>query len=162
MAIKVVKPGLSTSVQDLGRPGYYHIGIPISGGMDRFAVSVANWLVGNPEDAAVLRPRDVLGFHTLGSADVIGVSEKVGSLEKGKYADFLVIDPHRMETGPVFDPYGTLVLACGTPNIERVYVGARLVVENGVSTNPDFARVCAEVNARMARLRAAVPEPALR
>ena len=28
MAIKVVKPGLSTTVQDLGRPGYYHIGIP--------------------------------------------------------------------------------------------------------------------------------------
>lgn len=113
------------------------------------------------EDAAVLSPRDVLGFHTLGGADVIGVSERVGSLEKGKYADFLVIDPHRMETGPVFDPYGTLVLACGTPNIERVYVGARLVVENGVSTNPDFARVCAEVNARMARLRAAQSEPAL-
>jgi biotin-dependent carboxylase-like uncharacterized protein len=54
MAIKVVKPGLSTTVQDLGRPGYYHIGIPISGGMDRFSLSVANWLVGNPEDAAVL------------------------------------------------------------------------------------------------------------
>ena len=54
MAIKVVKPGLSTTVQDLGRPGYYHIGIPISGGMDRFALSVANRLVGNPEDAAVL------------------------------------------------------------------------------------------------------------
>jgi biotin-dependent carboxylase-like uncharacterized protein len=54
MAIRVLKPGLSTTVQDLGRPGYYHIGIPISGGMDRFALCVANWLVGNPEDAAVL------------------------------------------------------------------------------------------------------------
>jgi biotin-dependent carboxylase-like uncharacterized protein len=50
MAIKVVKPGLSTTVQDLGRPGYYHI----SGGMDRFALCAANWLVGNKEDAAVL------------------------------------------------------------------------------------------------------------
>jgi len=54
MGIKVVKPGLSTTVQDLGRPGYYHIGIPISGGTDRFALTVANWLVGNKEDAAVL------------------------------------------------------------------------------------------------------------
>jgi len=35
MAVKVLKPGLSTTVQDLGRPGYYHIGIPLSGGMDR-------------------------------------------------------------------------------------------------------------------------------
>lgn len=54
MGIKVVKPGLSTTVQDLGRPGYYHIGIPISGGMDRLALRAANRLVGNPEDAAVL------------------------------------------------------------------------------------------------------------
>ncbi|HEY1942673.1 MAG TPA: biotin-dependent carboxyltransferase family protein [Roseiarcus sp.] len=54
MAIKVVKPGLSTTVQDLGRPGYYHIGIPLSGGMDRLALRAANMLVGNPEDAAVL------------------------------------------------------------------------------------------------------------
>jgi len=52
--IKVIKPGLATSVQDLGRPGYYHLGIPISGGMDRAALRSANLLVGNPEDAAVL------------------------------------------------------------------------------------------------------------
>lgn len=54
MAIKVITPGLSTSVQDLGRPGYYHLGIPEGGGMDRFATLVANRLVGNPEGAAVL------------------------------------------------------------------------------------------------------------
>ena len=54
MAIKVVKPGLSTTVQDLGRPGYYHIGIPLSGGMDRLRARAANLLVGNAEDAAVL------------------------------------------------------------------------------------------------------------
>ncbi|WP_343079255.1 biotin-dependent carboxyltransferase family protein [Ostreiculturibacter nitratireducens] len=54
MAVKVITPGLSTTVQDLGRPGYYHLGIPLSGGMDRFALRVANMLVGNDEDAAVL------------------------------------------------------------------------------------------------------------
>lgn len=54
MAIKVLKPGLATTVQDLGRPGYYHIGIPLSGGMDRHALVAANLLVGNEEDAAVL------------------------------------------------------------------------------------------------------------
>jgi biotin-dependent carboxylase-like uncharacterized protein len=54
MAVKVMKPGLSTTVQDLGRPGYYHIGIPLSGGMDRLALKAANLLVGNKEGAAVL------------------------------------------------------------------------------------------------------------
>lgn len=54
MAIKVLSPGLATTVQDLGRPGYYHLGIPLSGGMDRFALRAANMLVGNDEGAAVL------------------------------------------------------------------------------------------------------------
>ncbi|MGB8811827.1 MAG: biotin-dependent carboxyltransferase family protein [Paracoccaceae bacterium] len=54
MAANVISPGLSTTVQDLGRPGYYHLGIPISGGMDRFALRAANMLVGNDEGAAVL------------------------------------------------------------------------------------------------------------
>ncbi len=54
MAIEVVKPGLATTVQDLGRPGYYHLGIPVSGGMDRYALRAANLLAGNDEGAAVL------------------------------------------------------------------------------------------------------------
>lgn len=54
MAIEVLKPGLATTVQDLGRPGYYDIGIPLSGGMDRHALAAANLLVGNEEGAAVL------------------------------------------------------------------------------------------------------------
>jgi biotin-dependent carboxylase-like uncharacterized protein len=54
MAIEIVSPGLATTVQDLGRPGYYHLGIPLSGGMDRLALQAANLLVGNDAGAAVL------------------------------------------------------------------------------------------------------------
>lgn len=54
MAFKVVNPGLLSTVQDLGRPGYFHLGIPISGAMDRFALRAANLLAGNDEGAAAL------------------------------------------------------------------------------------------------------------
>ena len=54
MGIEVIKPGLATTVQDLGRPGYYDIGIPLSGAMDRFALRAGNLLVGNDEGAAAL------------------------------------------------------------------------------------------------------------
>ncbi len=54
MAIEVIKPGLATTVQDAGRPGYYNVGIPLSGGLDQYALRVANLLVGNEEGAAVL------------------------------------------------------------------------------------------------------------
>ena len=52
--IKVLKPGLATSVQDLGREGYYHLGIPPSGALDQYALAAANHLVGNPAGAAAL------------------------------------------------------------------------------------------------------------
>jgi biotin-dependent carboxylase-like uncharacterized protein len=54
MAVSVIKPGLATSIQDLGRPGYFHLGIPIGGAMDRLALRAANMLVGNEEGAACL------------------------------------------------------------------------------------------------------------
>ena len=54
MAIEVIKPGLATTVQDAGRPGYYNVGIPLSGALDQYALRVANLLVGNEEGAAVL------------------------------------------------------------------------------------------------------------
>lgn len=54
MTIKVINPGLLTTIQDLGRPGYFHLGIPVSGAMDRLAVRAANLLVGNDQGAAAL------------------------------------------------------------------------------------------------------------
>ncbi|WP_027134123.1 5-oxoprolinase subunit C family protein [Geminicoccus roseus] len=54
MAFEVKKPGLATTVQDLGRPGYYHLGIPLSGAMDQEALIAANLIVGNDEGAAGL------------------------------------------------------------------------------------------------------------
>jgi len=52
--IEVIKPGWFTTVQDRGRYGSQHEGVPVSGAMDRFAVVVGNRLVGNHDQAAVL------------------------------------------------------------------------------------------------------------
>lgn len=54
MSLHVVTPGLSTTVQDLGRHGHQHFGIPVSGAMDRSALRLANLLVGNDPGAAAL------------------------------------------------------------------------------------------------------------
>jgi biotin-dependent carboxylase-like uncharacterized protein len=52
--LEVLDPGALTTVQDLGRPGYAHLGVPRSGALDEPALRLANRLVGNPESAAVL------------------------------------------------------------------------------------------------------------
>ena len=54
IGMKVLKAGLLTTVQDLGRTGYRSSGISEGGAMDRYALRLANLLVGNEEGAAGL------------------------------------------------------------------------------------------------------------
>jgi biotin-dependent carboxylase-like uncharacterized protein len=53
-ALKVLTPGLHTTVQDLGRIGYQALGVPVSGALDGFALRLGNALVGNPPQMAAL------------------------------------------------------------------------------------------------------------
>lgn len=52
--LHVVRPGALTTVQDLGRRGHAHLGVPRSGALDEPAYRLANRLLGNPEGAAAL------------------------------------------------------------------------------------------------------------
>ncbi|MEV6780462.1 biotin-dependent carboxyltransferase family protein [Streptomyces syringium] len=53
-ALTVVRAGALTTVQDLGRPGHAHLGVPRSGALDQPAHRLANRLVGNPAAFATL------------------------------------------------------------------------------------------------------------
>lgn len=52
--VTVIRAGLSTTIQDPGRPGLRHYGIPVGGAMDRLSHELANRLVGNPPELATL------------------------------------------------------------------------------------------------------------
>jgi antagonist of KipI len=52
--LRVGRPGMLATIQDLGRPGRRAAGVPPGGAMDRFALAAANLLVGNPRGAAAL------------------------------------------------------------------------------------------------------------
>lgn len=52
--IDVIKAGVLSSVQDLGRRGHRHIGVALAGAMDPLSLEIANRLVGNAIDAAAL------------------------------------------------------------------------------------------------------------
>lgn len=54
MSLEILTPGLATTVQDRGRFGYYRFGIPQGGAMDQYSAALANRLVGNTADDAVL------------------------------------------------------------------------------------------------------------
>ncbi len=52
--ITIKKPGLFTTIQDKGRWGYQQYGMTVAGSMDQFSMKVANLIVGNREDEAVI------------------------------------------------------------------------------------------------------------
>ena len=52
--VHVIAPGLLTTIQDVGRYGYQHFGMPVSGAMDKYSLMLANILVGNSPSEACL------------------------------------------------------------------------------------------------------------
>ncbi|MCJ8010093.1 biotin-dependent carboxyltransferase family protein [Lederbergia wuyishanensis] len=54
MTLKIIKSGAYTTLQDLGRNGWQAFGVPVGGAMDRKAARLANILLGNDENEAVL------------------------------------------------------------------------------------------------------------
>ncbi|MGE6612774.1 biotin-dependent carboxyltransferase family protein [Peribacillus sp. NPDC076916] len=54
MSLRIIKPGLLTSIQDLGRKGFQQHGVIVSGAMDGHSLRIANMLVGNEEGEAAL------------------------------------------------------------------------------------------------------------
>jgi cytosine/adenosine deaminase-related metal-dependent hydrolase len=148
---------LASGVADI--PKYLKMGIRVGMGVDGEASAdladpFENMRTGlyairdKYEDATIMSPYQVLYLHTMGSADVMGVKDKLGSLEPGKYADFLVVDPKRF--GAVFDPYASLVLVAAERDLERVYVGGELKVEHGTLLGQDYDKVIAESARRSA------------
>ena len=75
----VRNPGPMTTVQDLGRLAFLDRGVPLSGALDPFACRVANLLVGNPEEAAVLEIT-VMGptLEVLAPADIALTGAEMG------------------------------------------------------------------------------------
>jgi 5-methylthioadenosine/S-adenosylhomocysteine deaminase len=148
---------LASGVADI--PKYLKMGIRVGMGVDGEASAdladpFENMRTGlyairdKYEDATIMSPYQVLYLHTMGSADVMGVKDKLGSLETGKYADFLVVDPTRF--GTVFDPYASLVLVTGERDLERVYVGGELRVDHGKVLGQDMSKVQSETDRRSA------------
>lgn len=104
------------------------------------------------KDPLSMMPELMLRLHTLGSAQIMGVGDRVGSLEIGKLADFVVVDPLSPDVGPLWHPVRSYVLAMSLRNLKRVYVGGVLVDEGGRSTNP----LAAEASARLHELPAVI------
>jgi cytosine/adenosine deaminase-related metal-dependent hydrolase len=103
--------------------------------------------------ANVITPYDVVRLHTIGSASVLGVADKIGSLKEGKLADLIVINP--IDYGHIFDYYASLVFVTNIRQLDRVYIGGKLQSLKSDLINFNWEEISREVSSRVDRINVA-------
>jgi len=80
-------------------------------------------------DRTIMTPEKVVRMATFGGANALGMDKKIGSLEKGKFADIIIIETQSMNMIPNYDPYATLVFQANPHNVETTIVNGEIIVE---------------------------------
>jgi 5-methylthioadenosine/S-adenosylhomocysteine deaminase len=91
-----------------------------------------------------LPARDVLAMATRAGARTLGLDHEIGSIEPGKRADVIVIDPDRPHLAPGPDPYSTLVYAARGSDVRTTIVDGVVLVDDFTPLRVDRAEVAAE------------------
>jgi biotin-dependent carboxylase-like uncharacterized protein len=125
--ITVLRAGPLTTVQDLGRPGYAHLGVPRSGALDQPALRLANRFVGNPDDAAGLETTLLGCALRFEQPALVAVTGAVAQVD--------------VDSRPVERPHGNQLFevpAGGVVEIRRASRGVRsyLAVAGGITVEP--------------------------
>jgi 5-methylthioadenosine/S-adenosylhomocysteine deaminase len=104
-------------------------------------------------DPTVMPARDVLRLATRDGARSLGLGDRVGSIEKGKLADLVLVDATGPEAIPLHDVYSQLVYTLKGGAVRTVVVGGRVVLRDRRSTTLDTAEVLARARAIAGRIR---------
>lgn len=89
------------------------------------------------QDRTVFSSAEIVQMATIDGARVLGLAEKIGSLEKGKQADIIVIETKSVNMFPIHDPYSVLVYSAYANNVKDVFVAGKQLVENKVLVMED-------------------------
>jgi antagonist of KipI len=123
-AIHVIKAGMLTTIQDLGRWGFQAQGVPVGGPMDPWSYRVANALVGNARDAAALE-------ITLLGPELEFEDERLAAVSGAEF-DIVVDDRTAPWNSPFVIPAGSRVRFRGRRRGARAY----LAVAGGIAVPP--------------------------
>lgn len=107
-------------------------------------------------DAAAVTTNEALAMATRNGARALGAGDRLGSIEVGKQADFILVDIDRPHAAPLFDPVTHLVYSAGRGDVTDVFVAGRRVVEAGRLVTADVGSLIAAAGALRPRITAAI------
>lgn len=129
---------------------------PLTGNADMFGIMkiVQNIENGRCENECRLPARRVLEMGTIEGARSLGLSDRIGSLTKGKRADLIMVNTRDVNMAPFTDPAHLLVEAAQPANVDTVMVDGRILKRHGKLTAIDVPQLVNEVSAASKAVRA--------
>jgi 5-methylthioadenosine/S-adenosylhomocysteine deaminase len=107
-------------------------------------------------DATAVSIAEALRMATIEGAAALGVDDRLGSLEPGKFADMVLVDLGVVNAAPLFDPRTHLVFSCAKADVRDVYVGGRAVLKDGAPVRVSLSDTLEEVAALTPRIAASI------
>jgi 5-methylthioadenosine/S-adenosylhomocysteine deaminase len=110
---------------------------------------------------SLLPAETVLEMATIRGAEALLLEKQIGSIEPGKKADFVVFDRNHPEWHPLLNITGSLVYSAAETSISTVFVGGRIILENGKMSNLDEEEIYRNADELSLKLlkRANIPLP---
>lgn len=106
--------------------------------------------------ADVVSTGEALAMLTSNGAAALAASDQIGTLERGKFADMVLIDIKRPHAVPVFDPITHLVYSTAKSDVRHVFVGGEQVVRDGMLTRHDIRETIEAVERLVPKIAASI------
>jgi cytosine/adenosine deaminase-related metal-dependent hydrolase len=87
------------------------------------------------QDTKAFTPRELVELATIGGARALDLEDRIGSLESGKLADFVILDGQAPNMQPSYDVYATIAHQAYAGNVETVVVNGAFVVKDKTLVN---------------------------
>jgi 5-methylthioadenosine/S-adenosylhomocysteine deaminase len=108
------------------------------------------------KDPTVTSAETVLEMATIGGATVLGMADRIGSLEPGKLADLIVVSMRAARQTPMYNPVSHLVYVTRGDDVRTTIVNGRILMRDRRMLTLDPAAVLADARRLAAKVRAAV------
>lgn len=104
-------------------------------------------------DASACPAAEIFAMATIRGAAAIGMESEIGSLEAGKRADIVLLDPRGWHSQPLYDPYSFLVYAAGREDVRTVLIEGRVAMRDRKIPGLDASAFLEEVQGKAREIR---------